>query len=127
MNKNKIDSLIPKAYEAIQKTGIARDDKINSAYRGQISRFGAAVSMGSLLSAIAFFKDQGGASVDRTKLIAAIAEVLGENIPEGDDLYTYVLKNQKDKNKEMKCREEILEAAIALKLAMNLFELEGEG
>lgn len=125
MNKNKIDNLIPKAYEAIQKTGIARDDKINSAYRGQISRFGAAVSMGSLLSAIAFFKDQGGASVDRTKLIGAMAMVLGK-----PDLYTYVLETAikpKDKNAEMKCREEILEAAIALKLAMNLFVLEGEG
>lgn len=124
MNKNKIDSLIPKAFEAIQETGIAKEGKINSAYRGQISRFGAAVSMGSLLSAIAFFKDQGGASVDRTKLINAMAQVLGEK-----DLYTYVLAqmgNSKNKNAEMKCREEILEAAIALKLAMNLFVLEGE-
>ena len=122
MNKNKVDSLIPAAYQALIDTGIAKDNTINSAYRGQISRFGAAVSMGSLLSAIAFFKDKGNASVDRTKLINAMARVLGKK-----DLYAYVLEQVKEdttKSAEMTCREEILEAAIALKLAMNLFVLE---
>ena len=122
MNKRKVDDLIPKAVEILTDTGIAnKEGKIKKTYRGQISTFGAAIINGSLISAVAFFSDNGNSSTERSKLIEAI----GKLIPESrEDLFEYVKKSVKSKKKEVK--EEILNAAIALKLAMNLYNLEKE-
>ena len=52
-------------------------------------------------------------------------EAIGKLIPESrEDLFEYVKKSGKSKKKEVK--EEILNAAIALKLAMNLYNPEKE-
>ena len=122
MNKRKVDDLIPKAVEILTDTGIVnKEGKIKKTYRGQISTFGAAIINGSLISAVAFFSDNGNSSTERSKLIEAI----GKLIPESrEDLFEYVKKSGKSKKKEVK--EEILNAAIALKLAMNLYNLEKE-
>ncbi len=125
MNKSKVDELIPMAYETIKEIGIAENGKIPSSFRGQISSFGAAVSMGSLLSAIAFFSDKGSAEVDRTKLPAAILDILKKSHQAGQtetSLYRWVQK-EKDSGRETACRESVLNAALAVKLAMNLYKL----
>lgn len=121
MNKNAINQEIKVAYDVLRETGIADDRKgtIQKTYRGQISTFGAAISMGSLLPAIAFFSDKGGADVDRTKLMDAIIKILQyTNKTAEKNIFDYVLKNSEDV-----CKEEILNAAIALKLSMNLYKL----
>lgn len=51
---------------------------MNKTYRGQISTFGAAVVMGCLKSAIAFFSDPNKASVDRSKLIKVMYQLITE-------------------------------------------------
>lgn len=128
MNKSVINSEIGYAYDALQKSGIASEDKkINKAYRGQISTFGAAVQMGSLKAAIAFFMKDASADsknsqeVHRSKLLEAILLILKEKDKKNENyetLYDYVCA----KNEEI-CREEIINASIALKLAMNLYVL----
>lgn len=121
MNRKVVDRLIPAAQEALVKTGIANGEVISNSYRGQISTFGAAIINGSLISAIAFFSDKGGASVDRVKLIDAIKLL----IPDANtykNLFEYV--KDKGKKNESAVKEQVLNAAIALKLAMNLFELK---
>lgn len=129
MNKNIIDESIPYAYEAL-KNRIAKNNQICKTYRGYISSFGAAITMGSLLSAVAFFstekseKENNKSSVSRKKVIEVVLDVLkkrNSNIKE-NRLYDYVI-NAKD---EMIVKEEIINAAIAVKLAMNLFELVKE-
>lgn len=123
MNKEKVNQLITVAYKELENQGIAQEGKINKTYRGQISTFGSAISTGSLRAAVAFFSDQGNASVDRTKLMAAILNILkSENkaLESYKTLFDYVDKNEKD------AKEAILNAAIALKLAMNLYHLEQE-
>ena len=62
MNKKRVDELIPHAYEVINKVHICENDKkdpeklvVDSTYSSYTSSFGAAVTMGSLISAIAFF------------------------------------------------------------------------
>ena len=129
MNKNEINKLIPYAYEALAKTKIVENGCISKTFRGQISTFGAAITMGSLVAAIAFFNDKGSASVDRAELMKAICMVLvdsgkielkNENIDK-DSLYNYVLSQKS----ESLCKENILNASIAIKLAMNLYELKG--
>ena len=117
INKAKVDRWIPKAYAAIADAKILNDNgKLDSGYRGQISAFGAAVSMGSVLSAVSFFSKDGSSDVERSKLIDAVKRIIG--CPKS--LYEFT---QTDKD----AKEQILHAAIALKLAMNLYEWEPKG
>ena len=128
MNKKSINDNIGIAYDALRECKIAEGNKINKTFRGQISTFGAAVTMGSLLPAIAFFSDDGGSSVKRTKLLNAIYYVIkkskNENVSANNlnvtDLFKYV---RSCKENEDQCKEDVLNAAIALKLAMNMYEL----
>ncbi len=125
MNKAEIDKMLPKAYELLSKNGIAdKSGNIVKTYRGQISSFGAAITGGSLLSAIAFFSDKGGSDVDRPALMKCIAELVHDNKSSDSgkmELFDYVLSN---KNNQEECKERILNAALALKLAMNLYNLK---
>lgn len=129
MNKNKINDQISLAYDAIKEAGIVEADgmTVKKAFRGQISTFGAAVTMGSMEAAIAFFSDKGSAAVDREKLIKAIALVLKKDADcafepapgsEIKSLFDYAVAEKEE------AKESILNAAIAIKLAMNLFKLE---
>ena len=115
MNKKAIDKMIPYAYSAIGKK-IAKDGAVDKTYRGGVASFGAAVSMGSLISAAAFFSaESSGASYDRK----AVGEIIVNTVTEGQkeqSLYEYVKANPN-------CKNEIMDAAVAVKLAMNLYKL----
>lgn len=122
MNKNTVDSEIQTAYEAIRECSIAdQNGTVDKAFRGQISSFGAAVTMGSLTSAIAFFADQGSSTVEKNKLLDAIIYILNHKRNKGltniKTLFDYA-------NKEKEAKEEILDAALAIKLALNLYTLK---
>lgn len=121
MNKSVVNREITLAYDALKNVGVAKDGKISRAFRGQISSFGAAITMGSLLPAIAFFSEQGGASVERQKLMDAILDIL-----KADGLAAEGCKTLFDHAKQQNgdCQENIINASIALKLAMNLYILE---
>ena len=117
MNKARIDELIPAAYNAL--SGIT-DNKgqIDKTYRGGVSSFGAAAAMGSLLSAAAFFSaESSGATYDRKKLGQIIVQTATRGKEKNQTLYQYV------QNKGDRCRDEIMDAAVAVKLAMNLYHL----
>ena len=123
MNKKTVNDWISPAYNALAEHGIAVDGKVKNNYRKQIASFGAAISTGSLKAAVAFFSDRGSASVKREKLMTAILGILQkeEIAPEScESLYQYVDQN------ELEAKEPILNATIALKLAMNLYHLEQE-
>ena len=118
MNRAEIDRLLPDAYELIKANGIASEDgKVQKTWRGQIASFGAAVSMGSLLSAVAFFSDQGRAIVEREKLLNVIYDLIK---PQESNLYEYVKANRES----LLVKEKVINAAIAVKLALNLYVLE---
>ena len=125
MNKNIINDEIQYAYEALINNKIAENNKINKTYRGQISSFGAAITMGSLLSAIAFFSADNNATVSREKIMATVLDVIKKNntAVKENSLYEYVRK-ESNAGREASVKEEIVNASIAIKLAMNLFELE---
>jgi len=118
MNKAKIDKDIPAAYRALKDAKIVEDGKIDAGFRGQIATFGAAVSMGSLLSAIAFFSEKNKSDVPREKLLDALFLIIrthdGNASGDCKNLYEYAAAHPD-------CQEEILNAAIALKLAINLY------
>lgn len=125
MNKNRVDKLLPLAAEALKDVGIAVNGEIASAFRSQISSFGSAVKNGSLLSAVAFFRKQGKAKVAREKLLEAINNLMSSEVPEltGEDLFDKV-KSVQDAAKKTILKEQILDCVIALKLAMNLYDLK---
>ncbi|MBQ3265284.1 MAG: hypothetical protein IJH07_05850 [Ruminococcus sp.] len=132
MNKKRVNEWILPAREAIIRCKITEDGKsVIKTFRGQISSFGAAVVMGSLKSAVAFFTEQGGASVSREKLIVAMYYIINGKayeIPEKTDeqikakeVFEWVCKS---KDPDMK--EKFIDASIALKLALNFFDLKEE-
>lgn len=131
MNKKEINRLLPIAYDVLEQTEIAdTNHKIVKTYRGYISTFGAAVSGGSLLAAIAFFTDQGEADFDRPKLMKALYQLVEpeEQNRIGQDFFTFIRgKIQQGRQiaaeEEAVWKEKTINAAIALKLAMNLYTL----
>ena len=115
--------MIPAAFDALEESGIAKGGSIEKSYRGAVSSFGAAVAMGSLLSAAAFFQQNGNASYDRKNLLKAIFRVIRseggtDGIAEGC-LYDYVKNHPGNDTQKL-----VMDAAVAVKLAMNLYELK---
>lgn len=129
MNKTTIDRTLSYAYQGIIDAKISKDGKVNKSYRGQISTLGAAITMGSVKSAVCFFSEKANnnSDVDRSKLLDAIYYVLRnsedtkEKYKNVENLKSYVLNADSDKEV---LKEDIVNAAIAIKLAMNLFEWE---
>lgn len=128
MNKQRVNAWLPAAKEALKELKIADEkDEISKTFRGQISSFGAAVVMGSLPAAVAFFSAKGGSEVDRPKLMQAIYYVIAKDAGETDKskwiaepsaIFDWVC----NENSQM-LKEKFIDAAIALKLAMNLYHL----
>ena len=124
MNKKRVNNWLLKAKEAIVKAEIiGKNGKVDKAYRSQISNFGAAVVMGSLKSAVAFYVNKGDAKVDRSNLLVALYYVIcdgeaNEKITPKDVL-KFVCENDSKALREM-----FTDAAIAIKLALNFFDLE---
>ena len=123
MNKKTVNREIPIAYEALSNNKkVVVNGKIDKTFRGQISSFGAAVATGSIVSAVAFFSASDNASsTDRPQLMNLIYDILKR-----DNLMPSACRNLFDyvKGGSYERKENVLNAAIALKLAINLFELE---
>lgn len=124
LNKKEVEELIPIAYQELKKNEIiCKEGKINKRFRSQIASFGSAIAMGNLLSAVTFFSQNGEAKVQRTELLNVIWSMLIEKYKvEGGNLKDYVLKQ----NEQFLSKERIINCAIAIKLAINLFELVEE-
>lgn len=123
MDKKKVDELLPKAYEVIHDNHvICRDGRsVDKAFRGQISTLGAAIINGSTLAAVAFFSQKGQAAVDRTQLLRCVEKLLG--LSDGS-IFAHIKDCGQRAQSRQECREEVLNAVIALKLALNLFDLK---
>lgn len=122
MNKKRVNEWIAPAAQALEEVKIVENGKIDSSFRGQIASFGAAVAMGSLKAATAFFTQQGSAKVRRELLLSAIFMVITGEHKEPKYVFKYVCEHD---SKQL--QEQFIDAAIALKLAMNLYDLDGKG
>lgn len=101
--------------ETIVSVGIAdTEGRVPSEFSGYISSFGAAVVQSGLLPAVIFFEDEGAnPAEDRPKLIKAIKTMVGRPVTEK--------LSQAIRDKTV-TETAILEAAIALKLALRTFK-----
>ena len=137
MDKRRIDRYLKNAALALEDTGIAVKGKINSSYRGQISSFGASVAQGSILAAVAVYCGKTGAGVETERLMAAIyllkhyesanIEELKKKSVKANESSLFEYVKHEYTSCSYKVKEEILEYAMALKMAMNLFVLEKAG
>lgn len=132
MNKRKVEKLIPIAIECIEKTKliIVKENKIPKEFNGYISNFGASIIQSGLMATVAFFEAKDTKSnQDRGKLTKLILNVINKEkdrnfeIDEKINLLDYILKNKSKKNI---VKEEVINAAIAIKLAMRVFEFTDE-
>lgn len=133
MNKNQIDAWIPKAYKMLNTIEVTKNNvsvplidngAIPKVFRSYISSFGAAVVMGSLKSAIAFYSQQSSAMCEREALMKIIYAIISDeddvNAVEATALFQFVNAPDCDL---IKAKEDIYNAAIAIKLALNMFVL----
>ncbi len=118
MNKKRVNDWLLKAREALAVTGIARDGTVESGYRSQISMFGAAVVTGSLPAAVAFFAERGSSSIERPRLLQAMYYCISDEVLSAKEIMAIVCKNH-----SLSMRDQFIDASIALKLAMNFYEL----
>lgn len=129
MNR-KIDKLIPDAIAALKDTNNCRISEdgatIKSAYRAAISSFGAAITLGSLKAAVAVFTEDaegGEAGIKRSELLRAIHFLVSGEWISAEEVFKAVIDESNTSANERSLRHRFINAAVALKLAMNAFEL----
>ena len=145
---DKISSLIPKARVAIKKYMVNNDNKVSSEFKGYISSFGASVIQSGLLPSLSFYTDvskvKGEATPGqkRNKMLKALLYIISDI--GNDPLLFYVMEEACDianrdnvrmasrsipysafnKDKLDLLEDEIMDAAIALKLALRTFIID---
>lgn len=126
MNKKKVDEYIPLAYDAIKSEGVAGNGKIKNSYRAHISTFGVMIAMGSVLSAAALLcegRESSQASMERANLAKCIYQIIRREVCNDKNALFQYVRDEVSAKREYEVKEDITNAAIALKLAMNLYQL----
>lgn len=142
---NKIEKLLPSALDAATKYITTDDDHLSvpKQFKGYISSFGASVIQSGLMPTLAFYSDAKKAKGDRSLLIPALIYILYQNksYPTDKKVQEVLDALDKDKDKDLKSvvhhlfnwlletnkanpeklRKELMDASIALKLALRTF------
>lgn len=126
MDKRTVDRWIPLAYQLLK--GEYEGGVVPKTVQGYFSTFGAAITTGSLLATVCFFKQPGSSAQDKAIVYRGIEGVLREAgvFPQDTTLQTYVMEETK-RDGGYGAKEHCINAALALKLALNLFAMEKEG
>lgn len=125
MNKKEVERFIPIAYHVLKNNErICTNNQIPKGLQSSIASFGASIAMGNLLSAVTFFSKQGQAAQPRDELMKIIFDIIKEDrketIKQTTTLFEYICENI---DQEILIKEKVIDAAIAVKLSMNLFDL----
>lgn len=131
-NKNEVEKLLPLALEAVRNRLSHTDDKksVFKEYNGYAASLGAALLTSGVKPSIAFYTDIHRNKKNKSKkeapyryhLLWAVADILkvgyGHQI---DDTNTGLLHWVMDKNETKEIKSNLLNATIALKLALRSF------
>jgi len=131
MFKKKLDVLIPLAYDVLatneQDKGnlnsiFNEDGAIPNTFKSYISSFGASVIQSGLNAALTFNSNGTETGKQRKKVMNLLLEILKKSnkIPENT---SSLLEYSKTNNSAM-LKKNIMDAAVALKLAMRTFKFE---
>ncbi len=129
VDKKQIDALIPAAVQAIENC-ILSNGEVSSVYRNYLASFGTVARFSGIKTAVAVYsKDEVKTKEDRGQVINMICMVLKikksaeesrrnneSGQPFGTELLEYIEKDEKS------AKDRIIEAAIAIKTALNLFK-----
>jgi CRISPR-associated protein Cmr5 len=125
--QQKIEKLIPHAFKAVAEH-LVKNGGISRQYNGYVAAFGASVIQSGLVAAVVFnSQDKSGAEKDRRQLMATILAVLkrqrGELSDQPETLLQYV---QNPLAETRRLKQEILNAATAIKLVIRTYPLLAE-
>ena len=113
--------LLTAAVAALQQHEVVKDGSFPSEFSGYIASLGAAITQMGLLPAWVSFSEQGGAAEDRSKLLRVIYTILFPDGRADSPLELYrTLDEAWTKNRNV-TEAQVLEAAIATKMALRLF------
>lgn len=142
--------LIAVAIKAIEDQGIARNGKVPNEFKGYIDTFSASIVQNGLIPAVIFFesgsknrdeskngkteseskdKEKEKIEENRNKMMQVILSLVkGKKSSEKQEkkptLLNYVVSWQKNNKDMKKIRQDIVEAAVAFKLALRTFKFE---
>jgi len=138
MNKHIVDKMLTSAHEYLLSSNKFINSPSKGTYRGYAAAFGAAVIMSGYGAAASFYVkksgegqkgDSSGPQEDRTVITMGILEIIRKVNSDTDNyssLYDYIEKKRDGNIIPVSVKEDIESAAIALKLAMNLFNLDND-
>ena len=139
--KEKINELIPKAIHAIVKAKIADENgEVEKEFKGYISSIGASIIQAGLLPTLAFFQNSSGKNADSSKVLNAVLILLKDDLHHGEKLISFVINkcntstsatnsitvSNLDKDKLYLIQEDIMDAIVALKLALRIYKIKGD-
>ncbi len=134
--KNRIEKLVPIAIDVAEdlrakdKYGNLKKEKgefyIQKKFKSYISSFGASVIQSGLIPALAFYSNDEGSNKERSRILKSIYKILEINSP-SKNLLKYAVDEYKKEgvDKEL-LKDQIMDAATALKLAIRTFKLVKE-
>ncbi len=111
---------------AINNVSIANNGKIQSAYKGAVSAFGASLVMSGPVPTLQFYMAESTKrDAESSKIVEAIAKTIS---PEWDAeiLKNEVMKLERDRAGLYALKKKIVDAAIALKIMMRTYEFVKE-
>ncbi|MEM4260566.1 MAG: type III-B CRISPR module-associated protein Cmr5 [Candidatus Woesearchaeota archaeon] len=124
--KKQIEEMIPRAIDVANKIIANKDGKISNQFNGYISSFGAAVITSGLIPAVAFFTaEKSRAEEEREKIPIALYYIALKKSEQPNCDNSKILLNELLKNKSNieSFKNKIIDASIALKLAIRTFKL----
>lgn len=128
-----VEKLIPAAIAAITTSKMEKEDKkgsVNKAYKGYISALGAGIIQSGLLPTLAMYKgneDSDKKKANTGKLLDAIYIVVKSKHdpkPKEINLFDYALTKMQQADSQQAVINEIMNASIAVKLAIRTFKME---
>ncbi len=125
----RVESYFPNAVRLAQKPEYKLLDKqgaISSQYKGYISSFGTTILQCGLLPAVALFsKTDGRSEKDKLPLLEIIWELVKPEAKQGKMLDYLIELQESNRHTELQqMQARVLDAAIALKLAIRTFKIQ---
>jgi len=132
--RDKINELIPKAINTITTTGIADSQgNVKKEFKRYIASIGASIIQAGLLPTLAFYQKKSDKKEDSYKVLDALLILIKKDSVVYPRLINYLIakcpsintnNNSKDKDELFLIEEDIMDAIIALKLALRTFKIE---
>lgn len=126
MRKAQIDGFIKEAIKLVGEgdTKLVRENgKIPKEFKGYVASLGTSLMQCGLIPSVALFSDLSSGSKEKEKILNVIYHLLKQDDWPGT-LLQKVIAISAGSSEEEKLKEEILDAAIALKLAIRTYEFE---